>query len=404
MITNPILSLAIIFILSFFASRLTKKLKIPTITAYVVLGILLSPSLLNLISQEFLATSDFFSQIVLGMIAFSLGESFSLRTLRRVGKAVTGISISASLLPWVLVTAALWLIFKQPFYIALVFGAIASATAPAAVVMVTQEYKSRGNFTDTLLGVVAIDDAWALMIFGLSLSLASSFINGNNSTFMVAKDLLKASMEIGGSFLVGGVVAFVFDKLSGFINTMKERLIYTFGFLSLTIGLAISFNFSVLLSCMIFGAILTNTNKESFQFFNSLREIDTPLYLIFFVLAGASLKINVLGAATGLALGYIVFRTIGKVLGAYLGAKLVGATGAIKKYMGLALIPQAGVALACALIAKHAIGGVWGDRILTITIASTVVFELIGPWVTKCSLVKAGDIKEGIKESDREVD
>ncbi len=404
MITNPILSLAIIFILSFFASRLTKKLKIPTITAYVVLGILLSPSLLNLISQEFLATSDFFSQIVLGMIAFSLGESFSLRTLRRVGKAVTGISISASLLPWVLVTAALWLIFKQPFYIALVFGAIASATAPAAVVMVTQEYKSRGNFTDTLLGVVAIDDAWALMIFGLSLSLASSFMNGNNSTFMVAKDLLKASMEIGGSFLVGGVVAFVFDKLSGFINTMKERLIYTFGFLSLTIGLAISFNFSVLLSCMIFGAILTNTNKESFQFFNSLREIDTPLYLIFFVLAGASLKINVLGAATGLALGYIVFRTIGKVLGAYLGAKLVGATGAIKKYMGLALIPQAGVALACALIAKHAIGGVWGDRILTITIASTVVFELIGPWVTKCSLVKAGDIKEGIKESDRGVD
>ncbi|MCK4520048.1 MAG: cation:proton antiporter, partial [Candidatus Omnitrophica bacterium] len=361
MTNNSAISLAIIFILSFFASRLTKKLKIPTITAYVVLGILLSPSLLNLISQEFLATSDFFSQIVLGMIAFSLGESFSLRTLRRVGKAVTGISISASLLPWVLVTAALWLIFKQPFYIALVFGAIASATAPAAVVMVTQEYKSRGTFTDTLLGVVAIDDAWALMIFGLSLSLASSFINGNSSTFMVAKDLLKALTEIGGAFLVGGVVAFVFDKLSGFINTMKERLIYTFGFLSLAIGLAISFNFSVLLSCMIFGAILTNTNKESFQFFNSLREIDTPLYLIFFVLAGASLKINVLGAAAGLALGYIVFRTIGKVLGAYLGAKFVGATGAIKKYMGLALIPQAGVALACALIAKHAIGGVWGD-------------------------------------------
>ena len=337
------------------------------------------------------------------MIAFSLGESLSLRTLRRVGKAVTGISISASLFPWLLVTVALWLIFKQPFYIALVFGAIASATAPAAVVMVTQEYKSRGNFTDTLLGVVAIDDAWALIIFGLSLSVAQSFINGNGSTFVIAKDLLKALMEIGGSVLLGCVIAFIFDKLSGFINTMKERLTYTFGFLSLVIGLAMSFNFSVLLSCIFFGAVLVNINKESFHFFNSLREIDTPLYLIFFVLAGASLKINVLGAAIALTFGYIVFRTIGKISGAYLGAKLIGATGAVKKYMGLALIPQAGVALACALIAKHAIGGVWGDRILTITIASTVVFELIGPWVTKYALIKAGDVRESIKENIKEV-
>ena len=402
MINNPILSLAVIFILSFFASRLTKKLKIPTITAYVVLGILLSPSLLNLISREFLATSDFFSQIVLGMIAFSLGESFSLSTLRRVGRAVTGISISASLFPWFLVTLAAWMLFKQPFYIALIFGAIASATAPATVVMVTQEYKSRGDFTDTLLGVVAIDDAWGLVIFGLSLSVAKTFIIGNSNAIGIFKDLLKASIEIGGSFVLGGVAVFVFNKLSSFINTMKERLVYTFGFLSLVIGLAISFNFSVLLSCMFFGALLANTNKESFQFFNSLREIDTPLYLIFFVLAGASLKISVLGTSVILTLGYITFRTFGKVIGAFIGAKVVNASSSIKKYMGLALIPQAGVALACALIAKHAIGGIWGDTILTITIASTVVFELVGPWATKYSLVKAGEIKEDIKPACRQ--
>jgi len=394
MINNPILSLAVIFILSFFASRLTKKLKVPTITAYVVLGILLSPNLFNLISKEFLATSDFFSQIVLGMIAFSLGESFSLSTLRRVGKAVTGISISASLFPWFLVTLAVWILFKQPFYIALVFGSIAAATAPAAVVMVTQEYKSKGDFTDTLLGVVAIDDAWAMIIFGLSLSIAKTFIIGNGSTIGILKDLLRASLEIGGSFLLGGLIVITFNKLAGFINTMKERLIYTFGFLSLVIGLAIAFNFSVLLSCMFFGALLANTNKESFQFFDSLREIDAPLYLIFFVLAGASLKISVLGTSVILTLGYIVFRTFGKIAGAYIGARVVDASSSIKKYMGLALIPQAGVALACALIAKHAIGGIWGDTILTITIASTVVFELIGPWATKRSLAMAGEIKE----------
>ena len=396
MINNPILSLAIIFILSFFASRLTKKLRIPTVTTYVVLGIIISPGLLNLISKEFLATSDFFSQIVLGMIAFSLGENFSLSILRRVGRAVTGISISASLAPWFLVTLATWMFFNQPFYIALIFGAIAAATAPAAVVMVTQEYKSKGDFTDTLLGVVAIDDAWALVIFGLSLSVAKTFVTGNGDTIGLFKDLLKTILEIGGSFVLGWAIVVVFNNLARFINTMKERLIYTFGFLSLTIGLAISFNFSVLLSCMFFGALLANTNKESLHFFNSLRDIDAPLYLIFFVLAGASLKVSVLGTSIALTLGYIVFRTFGKIIGAFIGAKLVDASLSIKKYMGIALIPQAGVALACALIAKHAIGGLWGDTILTITIASTVIFELIGPWSTKYALFKAGEIKEDI--------
>lgn len=394
MINNPILSLAIVFILSFFASRLTKKLRIPVITAYVLLGILLSPNLLNLISRDFLATSDFFSNIVLGMIAFSLGEGFSLSTLRRVGRSVTSISISACLAPWLLVTLAVWLIFNQPFYIALLFGAISAATAPAAVVMVVQEYKSKGEFTDTLLGVVAIDDAWALIIFGFSLAIAGSFISGNGSAFGVIRDLFKAGIEIGGAVLVGGVIALLFNKLAHFINTMKERLIYTFGFLTLVIGLAMYFNFSVLLACMFFGAVLTNTNKESFQFFDSLREIDTPLYLIFFVLAGASLKLNVLGQAISLTLGYIFFRTIGKVIGSYIGAKIIKAPRQLSRYMGWALIPQAGVALACALIAKYTIGGALGDMILSITIASTVVFELIGPWITKTALVKAGEIND----------
>jgi len=244
------------------------------------------------------------------------------------------------------------------------------------------------------LGVVAIDDAWALIIFGLSLSVAKSFVNGYAGSAELLRDLLKTLLEIGGSFLLGGAIAIAFNKLSHFINTMKERLIYTFGFLSLVIGLAVAFHFSILLSCMFFGAVLANTNRESFQFFNSLREIDAPLYLIFFVMAGASLKINVLGAAVVLTLGYILLRTVGKMAGAFLGARIVDASASIKKYMGLALTPQAGVALACALNAKHAIGGFWGDKILTVTIASTVIFELIGPWITKFSLERAGDIKQ----------
>ncbi len=393
MINNPVLSLAIVFILGFFSAHFIKKIKLPTITAYVVLGLIISPDFLNIISKEFLATSEFFSDIVLGMIAFSLGEAFSFKSIKRVGKAVASISLSASILPWLIVTVVVWLVFHQPLYIALILGAIAAATDPATTVIVSQEYKSKGEFTDTLLGVVAIDDVWALIVFGLSLSLAKSFANGNGDSIYIWKDLLKAGVEIGGSFVLGIGIAWIFNKFAHLINSSKERLIYMLGFLSLVIGLSIMLNFSILLSCMFFGTILVNGNKSSFEFFDSLREVDSPLYLIFFVLAGASLKISVLGGAIFLTVGFIIFRIFGKIIGAYFGAKIIGASSSIKKYMGWALIPQAGVALACALIAKNEIGGEMGDKILTITIASTVFFEILGPWITKLALVKAGDVK-----------
>lgn len=394
MIEDPILSLAIVFILSFFLSRLVKKFKIPTITAYIVLGILLSPGLLNLISGKLLQSSEFFSNIVLGMIAFSLGASFSLGVFRRVGKAVTSISIAAALCTWVFVAVVCWLIFKQPFYIALVLGAIASATDPASTVIVTQEHRAKGSFTDTLLGIVAIDDAWALIIFALSLALAKSFIAHSAGLTEVFKALSKSFMQIVGSFVVGGLTAVLFNRFAHLIASVKERLIYTLGFLFLTIGLAYFFNFSVLLACMFMGAVLVNTNRMSGQFFNSLRDIEMPLYIIFFVLAGASLDVSVLLVGGSLTLAFIIFRSLGKYVGAFLGAAVINAPTPVKKYMGLALIPQAGVALACALVAKHSLNNGWGDLILTITLATTVVFELIGPSITKFSLIKAGDIKE----------
>jgi len=392
---NPILSLAFVFILSFFFARLVRKIKIPSITAYVLLGIVLSPHALNLLSREFLATADFFSNVVLGLIAFSLGENFAIGVLRRVGKAVITISISASIVPWLLITFGLWLFFGQPFYVALLFGAIASATAPAAVVMVTQEYKSKGEFTDTLLGIVAADDAWALIIFGFSLALTKSFIQDDGGSLTVAKDLARAAVEIAGSIALGWLVAFCFNKLCRFIKTNADRLIFTCGFLLLTAGLSLALHISVLLSCMCFGAVLVNSNTQSAHFFDSLRAISQPLYLIFFVLAGASLRLSVLTTAVSLVAAYILLRAAGKIIGSGIGAYWAGASLAVKRYMGFALVPQAGVALACALVAKHAISGLLGDVILSVTIASTVIFELFGPWITKYSLEKAGEIAKG---------
>lgn len=395
MVKDPILSLALFFIFGFFGAKIIKKLKMPTITAYIGLGILMSPSLLNLVSPSLVISSNIFSNIALGMIAFMLGESFSLKTLNQIGNVVFKVSLAASVFPWIVVTSVLWLALHQPFAVSLVLGAIAAATDPAATVMVVQEYKSRGEFTDNLLGVVAVDDIWALIIFAISLSLAQTFAAGHSAVSEIFTALGESALEIIGSSVVGFLVAVIFNKLSRFISTVKERLIYTLGFLFFVIGFSITFNLSVLLSCMVFGAVLINTNKTSFEFFKSLREIDSPIYLIFFVLAGASLQLNYLTKFFFLTVGFILLRVFGKMVGAFFGAKLSRASANVQKYMGLALIPQAGVALACALLAKHALGDTLGNLIVTITIASTVIFELGGPLLTKYCLVKTGEIKEG---------
>lgn len=391
---NPILSLGIIFLLGFFSSRLISKLKIPIITAYVLLGIVISPNFLNFVPAGFIEIADFFSNFVLGIIAFSLGESFSSKSIRSVGRSVTAISLSASLFPWLLVSLGLWIAWRDPFYIALILGAIAAATAPAATVAVVQEYKSKGRFTDVLLGIVAIDDAWALIVFGLSLSLAKTFIGQEYSFFLVANDLLKAVLEIFASIVLGALVAFIFSRLSYLVNTSRERLIYVLGFLMLLVGIALSFGLSVLLSCMVFGAVLVNLDNMSFHFFDSLREIDSPLYLIFFVLAGANIKLDVMGKALAYIIIFVLLRFAGKVIGSISGSVIVKAPESIKKYMGLALLPQAGISLGCALVAKNTLNNVWGDLILSVTIGSTVVFEIFGPWITRYTLIKAGDIKE----------
>ncbi|MFO8052453.1 MAG: cation:proton antiporter [Candidatus Omnitrophota bacterium] len=396
MFDDPILSLAVIFIAGFFLSKIVAKLKIPTITTYVVLGILLSPHLLGVVSPKMLDASGVFSNVVLGIIAFSLGRSLSLDIFRQVGRSVIAISLSASLIPWALVSMVLWFVFKQPLAVALVFGAIAAATDPATTVAVTQEYRSKGAFTDTLLGIVAVDDLWALIIFGFSFAFAQTSFLQEVGSSPFSKELVFALAEIGGSLLVGVVVALIFNFFLRFVRDNRDRLIYTLGFLFLAIGMAIFLKISILLTCMFFGAFFVNTNLANDYIFKTVGDITPPLYLVFFVLAGAQLNFNVFAAAIYLIGAIFILRILGKVLGAFLGAKSTNSSLNIQKYMGAALLPQAGVALGCALVAKHHLNNSWGDLILTATVGTTVFFELFGPLVTKWSLVKAENIREEI--------
>jgi NhaP-type Na+/H+ or K+/H+ antiporter len=388
---NAILSLGLILLFGLVSARLINKIKFPSVTAYLLLGILFGPSLANIVSSDLISASGFISNIVLGIIAFSIGQNFSRDNFLRIGRSVIWISLFEATGAWILVTLGIFLILKQPFHLSLLFGGISAATAPAATVMVVREYKSRGNLTDTLLGVVAIDDAWCLIVFALSLAISKAVAAHVSSNLFIIKVILKSVLGIGGAFLLGWTMSLLASNLSRYIRTQTEALVYALGFIFFTIGLALSLHFSVLLACMFLGASLVNLKKTRLNFFDVIRTIDSPLYVMFFVLAGANLEIHFLREIGLVGLVYLTFRMVGKITGVYLGGTISHASKIVRRYLGLGLAPQAGVALGCALIAKSEFPQV-GGLIFTTIIATTIIYELIGPLFTKFALEKAGEI------------
>lgn len=388
---NTILGLGVILFAGLLSAKLIKKINFPAVTAYLLLGIIIGPSLLRLVPGDVMNGSGLISNIVLGIIAFGIGQNFSRHHLRRIGKTVLWISVLEACGAWILVTLIFYLILRQPFYLSLIFGSIASATAPAATVMVIREYRAKGNFTDTLLGVVAIDDAWCLIIFAISLAISQAIYAHMVAPSFLVKVFLNSILSISGAFVLGAFSAFLMSIFYRFMRTPTDLLILTMGIVFLNIGIAVWLNLSVLLSSMFLGTVLVNINRYSFKFFDSLKSVDSPLFLLFFVLAGANLELNIMGSIGILGLAYLVFRVTGKMVGAGLGAKIANAPANVGKYLGYGLIPQAGVALGCALIAKSDFPQA-GNIIFTTIVATTVIYELIGPLCTKYALQKAEDI------------
>ncbi len=387
---NSLLSAGLILLLGFVGARLLKLVRLPSVTAFLIVGILIGPQLLNLVTPEIFASSEFFSNLVLGLIAFSLGENFRLDKLRLGMKQVMWISLSAALVAWVLVSTALIVYFisiKMPVYPAIVLGAAASATAPAATVLVIREYRASGVLTELLLKVVAIDDAWCLIFAAMAIAVG----NAMRADVFQMSIVFAGLGEIFGALLLGAVLGYLSSRLSKFVRTSEELLVYTLGLLFLDVGLSIALEVSVLLSAMMMGLVLVNIARENYKFFEVLRSVDTPLYLAFFILSGAHLDFGILYQMGIAGILYVAFRTIGKVYGAKLGARISNAPKSAEAWLGLGLAPQAGVALGVGLVAKVTFPD-YGNYIFTIIAATSVVFELVGPLLTKYSLVKAGEI------------
>ncbi len=399
-------------------SRLAKLLNLPAVTAYLVCGLLLGPYLLGALdvtgigftTPESVSRLDIISQTALGFIAFTIGNEFRVAQLKTMGRQAIMVGIFQAVFTTALVDAALVALhFVNPALIsvssAITLGAIAAATAPAATLMVVRQYKADGPLTKLLLLVVAIDDAVGLVLFSASFGVASALESGTISILTV---LVEPIVEIVLSLVLGGFAGWVLYRVEKYFHSRSKRLSISIGFVLLTVGLSmaefevggIHCGFSLLLVCMMTGTIFCNICDFSEELMSRVDGWTAPLFVLFFVLSGAELNLGILANPLVLLIGvvYIVSRSFGKYLGSYVSCAATGCSEKITKHLGITLLPQAGVALGMALTAQQLAGGA---VVRNVVLFSVLVYELVGPALTKRSLIAAGEIKTGGKTNAR---
>jgi len=385
--------LGLALILALLSSKMIKKFHLPNVTAYLIMGLIAGPYMLKILPHESIESFEPISEIALGFIAFSIGSEFKLSYLKKVGKAPIVIALFEALTAVVLVDIAL-IVTGHDLSFSLMLGAIAAATAPAATLMVVRQYKAEGPVTRTLMPVVAIDDAIALMLFGISLTIVKAInATAEVSLFMT---LMKPVIEIGAALALGAFMGYILTLMTRWFSGRGNRLSLTIAMIALTLGLSKYFGLSELLSCMAMSAFFVNASKSSEDVFAQIDLFTPPIFMMFFFTSGADLNIRLLPSVGLVGIIYIVTRVIGKISGATFGAALCKCEEPVKKYLGFTLIPQAGVAIGLATVALSVLPE-YGQTIKVVILAGTVIYELVGPVTTKIALTKAGEI-ETVKE------
>ena len=409
---ESLLAIGIAMYAGLFLSRLTSRLKLPDVTSYLVAGLLVGPLVLGRLgipglgfhSFHFVETMGLVSDVALGFIAFSIGSEFRVSALRKTGKQATVIAIIQALAATILVDAALiglhfLLGDKLPISTCIILGSIATATAPAATLMVINQYQAKGPLPDILLPVVALDDAVGLIVFAVSKGVAHAVSGGDLSVISL---LVNPIIEIVASLAMGAALGWVFSLVEKYFNSNSKRLSLAITFVILCAGLSklkftfgeLHIGFSSLLVCMMCGTIFCNLCDFSEEIMHKTERWTAPIYVLFFVISGAELDLRVFAdvAVVGIGVVYILARSAGKIAGASASAKLMRCEPSICKYLGITLLPQAGVALGMSVIVAAEFGA---DGAITrnIVLFSVLIYELVGPLLTKMALTAAGDIR-----------
>ncbi len=409
---NTLLSVSIALLAGLIMTRAFKPLKLPAVTAYLIAGVLIGPYCIGALNIPGLGFPDaesvhslaLVSEVALGFIAFSIGNEFRVDELKKTGRSALIIGIFQALVATLFVDLALFVVHKiMPDKIsmaqAITLGAIATATAPAATLMVVRQYKAKGALTSLLLPIVALDDAVGLVVFAVSFGIAKTIINGSVDIISI---LLNPLIEIACSLVLGAVMGWILTQLEKLFNSNTNRLNLTIAFVFLTASLAmldfhigpVHVSFSSLLVCMMLGTVFCNICSLSHDLMGAADKWTSPLFALFFVISGAELELGVFADMAIVIIGivYILFRSLGKYFGTFASAKAAGCDSKICKYLGITLLPQAGVALGMCSIAAAELPG-QGNLIRNITLFAVLIYELVGPLFTKMALTASGDIK-----------
>ncbi|MDO9513946.1 MAG: cation:proton antiporter [Elusimicrobiota bacterium] len=387
--------------------RLFQKMKIPQVVGYIVMGIILGETGIKFIDMETIIIMQPFNYFALGLIGFTIGGSLNKETFVKYGRQVLYIMFSESMAAFFsvsfLTAAAAYFVtadWKTAVSLGILLGAISSATAPAVTSSIIWEYKTRGSLTSTVLGIVAMDDAVALALFAVAASVAETLLS--SSAVGIAASIMRPVFEIAGSLALGSAAGLALSSLLGHYHEEDRRLAFSLGAVLLVLGLSLMINVDILLSAMVMGIVLTNViPRKSKEAFAIVGKFAPPIYILFFVLFGAKLKIsNITPYLLGLSAVYFFARTGGKMFGARFGATLAGSAVKVKKYIPYCLFSQAGVAIGFSIMVAHRFPGNIGDTIVIIITLSTLFVELIGPAFAKRALTRSGEAGLNITEEE----
>lgn len=411
---STLLSVSIALLAGLLMTRLFKPLKLPNVTAYLIAGVLIGPYCVGALgigglgfsTMEAVGALGLVAEVALGFIAFSIGSEFRLDDLKRTGKQAFVIGIVQALVATMFVDLALLIVHMQiPDKLSipqlLVLGAIATATAPAATLMVVRQYKAKGPLTKLLLTIVALDDAVGLIVFAVCFGIAKTLLSGQVDLISI---IVNPLVEILCSLILGAIMGWVLTQLEKLFNSNTNRLNMTIAFVFLTVSLSmldfhigpVHVSFSSLLVCMMLGTIFCNICPLSHDLMERSDKWTSPLLALFFVISGAELELSVFAdiAIVGIGVVYIIFRCLGKYFGALVSAKATKCEPQICKYLGVTLFPQAGVALGmCSIVGASTEFGAEGALIRNITLFAVLIYELFGPLMTRQALMAAGEIK-----------
>lgn len=386
---DVLLKIGIVLVVGLVGGKIARIFKLPNVSGYLVAGLFLGPSFFKYISAQDIDSLAVISEVALAIIAFSIGSEFVLKDMLKLGKSIVIITLLEVVGAIAVVFSLMYFVFGQPFAFSIVIASMSAATAPAATLLVMRQYRADGPLTRTILPVVALDDVFGIMAFGIALSLARLSVGGSESTLL--QMLIQPVVEIVGSLALGLVLGFILAWVAKKAEDRDEMQGISLAAIAAATGLSTWLGLSPLLTNIVMGTVVVNVMRHSTRVFASVNDFASPVYVLFFTLAGASLDLRILMSVGLMGLAYIAARAAGKGLGAYIGARHVRAPETVQKYLGLALLPQGGISIGLSVLVRQFLPQ-YAVPITTIIMFSVLVYEVSGPIFAKIAISKAGEI------------